>query len=136
MCECIQNIIKTIINALSCDISDLIAISALVISLSTFFVNFNRNKKLETIKDFNELRYKYPDITIDIEKRDDFLRDMERFSVAVNKKIYDINIINQMSGTLLLCQYSDVEDFIATKDEKYYKEYKKFIEKLRKKQND
>ena len=59
------------------------------------------------------------------EKIDDFLRDMERFSVAVNEKIYDIDIINQMSRTLLLCQYSDVEDFIATKDEKYYNEYKK-----------
>ena len=75
---------------------------------------------------------------------------MERFAVGVNCGVYDVSIVKQMSGKLLLSQYENfAEAYIATRRaeianrprenrrdnektaEVTYREYEKLIRKMR-----
>jgi len=70
-------------------------------------------------------------------ERLDYLKEMERFCTGVNNKIYDLNIISQMSGNLLIKQYDHyMYDIINQRRESIYEEwkyiqYEKVIRKLK-----
>ena len=71
----------------------------------------------------------------------DYLKEMERFCTGINNNIYDLNIISQMSGNLLITQYDHyMRDIINKRREPIYGEwkyiqYEKVINKLKKRRN-
>ena len=66
----------------------------------------------------------------------EYLSRMERFSVGVHCKVYDISIINSMSGRVLVGQYNSyIRDYIKNRieqgmEDSTYCEYEKLIKKL------
>ena len=131
---------------MSCD--NVIAIIAIVVSVCGVFVSaiiylhtVNREKKILTIKEFLKIREKYPNLSSDYvtdEVRLDYLKEMERFCVGVDNNIYDLKIITDMSGHLLVKQYdSYMEDFILSRrkgesEHWKYNRYEDTIKKIKK----
>ena len=68
----------------------------------------------------------------------EYLKEMERFCVGINNKIYDIEIVRDMSGHLLVKQYdSYMKDLVQSRRElrskfSAYERYEETIEKLKK----
>ena len=69
-----------------------------------------------TLSELAELRRAHPNFKSSLEKADDkeridliraYVSDLERFAVGCNAKAYDIEIVNKMSGGLLLKQYKN-----------------------------
>ena len=131
---------------MSCD--NVIAIIAIVVSVCGVFVSaiiylhtVNREKKILTIKEFMKIREKYPNLSsehVTDEVRLEYLKEMERFCVGIFNNIYDIKIITDMSGHLLVKQYdSYMKDFMLSrrknKSETWkYKRYEETIQKIKK----
>ena len=127
---------------------DIIAIFAAFISAVGVFVSaiiylntVNRQKKILTIQEFSKIRERYPDVSPNVASNDDrleYLKEMERFCVGINNKIYDIEIVRDMSGHLLVKQYdSYMKDLVQSRRElrskfSAYERYEETIEKLKK----
>jgi len=127
---------------MSCE--EIVAIIAIVVSACGILISavvylhtVNREKKILTIKEFSRIREKYPNVSPDNVSDDvrlEYLKEIERFCVGIHHKIYDIQIIADMSGHFLVKQYdSHMEEFMLSrrKSESETWKYKRYEETIR-----
>ena len=68
----------------------------------------------------------------------DYIKELEFFATGINQKIYDLEIVNKMSGSRLISQYDIALKKIVKQRRKgkenstAYIEYEQMIEQLRK----
>lgn len=128
---------------MSCGDISAILISAvgILFSLITCCKTVNREKKILTIQEFSKIREKYPNMSskyANNNERLEYLKEMERFCVGIHYKIYDIEIVKDMSGHLLVKQYdSYMKDLVQSRRElrskfSAYEQYEETIKKIRK----
>ena len=105
---------------------EIVSIVAIVISVCGIFISaviylhtVNREKKILTIKEFSKIREKYPNVSPNCASDTDrleYLKEIERFCVGIHHKIFDIQIITDMSGHYLVKQYdSHMKDFMLSR---------------------
>lgn len=127
-------------------VAALAAIIGVVCSAITYLASANRARKIETLKEFSIIREKYPNINpeaknpVSEEKRDEYLKSMERFCTGINMGVYDIDVLRETAKSFLLTQYDNyVKDIILRKREQsknatpenLYCQYEKVINHLR-----
>jgi len=101
-------------------------------SESKEFYNKIKGKKLnlENIKNNKELE---EDVSL-------YLSHLERLAIGVASKIYDIDILNHMSGKFLTKKYYQLKDYIEDSRKKgnhyRYCEFEKMIKEIEKNNND
>lgn len=120
-------------------VSALAAAGSFVGSLVVYKRSVNRECKLETLRKLTELRMKYPSMDdISNDDRLDYIKELEFFAIGINQKIYDLEIVNKMSGSRLISQYDiALEEIVKQKrkgkeDSTAYIEYEQMIKQLRK----
>ena len=115
-------------------------IITLVISISVSIIThlniINRNKRINTITEFSKIRtkYRYLGSCATKEKKIKYLQEMEFFCTGINEKVFDLNIVNKMSGGLLVKQYdSYMKKFAFSRKTKkcYYENYLSVMERLK-----
>lgn len=119
--------------------SALAAVGSFVGSIVVYKRSVNRECKLETLRKLTELRMKYPSME-EISDGDklDYIKELEFFATGINQKIYDLEIVNKMSGSRLISQYNIALEEIVKQKRKgkegstAYIEYEQMIEQLRK----
>lgn len=118
--------------------------TTIVISIVTHRQILNRDKRINTISEFSKIREKYSDLSTpekancenDVplnEKRLAYLKQMEFFCIGIQEKVFDMKIVERMSGRLLKKQYcSYMRDFALSRVKKgfEYKEYFEIMDKL------
>ena len=129
------------------DIGVIIAAAAIIWAIFEFRNNMKTNRMERTLNVFPSIREEYFDlkkkvlsdgeITSDGEQLlREYLAKMERFSVGVHCKIYDLSVVNRMSGRVLQGQYDSficnyikkrIEDGMAVTT---YCEYEELIQKI------
>lgn len=125
-------------------------VTAAGLAVATYKDSVLRMRRLETINELTEIRDRFPNMRrfahkSDPESKDKllaYLRRMERFSTGILEEIYDIDIVSNIAGTLLVSQYDEfMKDLIEERKAKtiqrenidaIYKEYTAVIEKIRK----
>ena len=119
-------------------ISGIAATVAIVISVALYFHGLNRERKIDTLRVFSEIRRKYFNTkTLEDKDKLKYLNELEYFATGVNSKIYSIKIVKKMSGSRLIKQYDNWgNDFIQERRNKYgnnnaYSEYEIMIKKLK-----
>lgn len=119
--------------------SALAAVGSFVGSLVVYKRSVNRECKLETLRKLTELRMKYPSMDeISYDDRLDYIKELEFFAIGINQKIYDLEIVNKMSGSRLISQYDIALEEIVKQRRKGKEEstayigYEQMIEQLRK----
>lgn len=146
----------TIVSAITSALSALFALLALIFAFSTYRKNVKQERIRATLTAFPLLRSENPELILEIgqlSEKDrvltlkDYLRKMEHFAVGVNSEAYDVDIVNKMSGGMLINQYEKhLKDFIISRQTKKnttdtvppqnaYCEYIKMIKILAKKRN-
>ena len=118
-------------------LADFAAIGSLVVTLCVHWRIVYRDRKRETIAEFNRIRNKYPDINSYSSEKEKtaYLTELERFCVGVNSNIYDHKILAKMSKSFLMSQYSYLKEFVSQRkevngQETAYIEYTKVMEKF------
>lgn len=116
-------------------------------SAITYHNSVSRNRKIETLKELSLIRERYPNVSpnapnpVDEATRTEYLKAMERFCTGVNLNLYDIEVVKNISGQMLVKQYKDyMGSFVAEKREKsktippedLYCQYEAVIKKLKK----
>lgn len=96
------------------------AIIALCVNVAVYRHGLKREVRIETLKKLSEIRREYFNTkNLDSHQKLQYLNELEYFSVGLNEKIYDIDIVSKMSGNRLLSQYEDwMKDFIAERQKK------------------
>jgi hypothetical protein len=134
------------------EMATLIVLVAVVTAIIWAIVELKRGTNLRrierTLNDFPAIREEYFDLKRKIYSEEGtltphgenllrmYLSKMERFSVGVHCKMYDISIINKMSGKVLIGQYHGfICNYIAGRKEKgmvdsTYAEYELLIRKV------
>ena len=107
------------------DISSIIATIAMIWAIIEFRNNRRLRRKERTFDVFPALREEFFDLKQKIYVNDvlttegeqilrKYLSKMERFAVGVHCKLYDLPLINRMSGRVLIGQYkSFIREYIA-----------------------
>ena len=120
-------------------ISAVAAVGSFAGSVIAYRRTLNRERKLDTIKMFSEIRMKYPKICgLSYKAKKKYIKELEFFATGVNQKIYDIKIVSKMSGSRFIYQYEKYLKKIIKRirkgkeDSKTYIEYEKMINKLKK----
>lgn len=125
------------------DIAQIVSAGVAVLSFAGSVIvhrkTLNRERKLDTIKMLLEIRMKYPKVCgLSYKAKKKYIKELEFFATGVNQKIYDIKIVNKMSGSKLIYQYEKYLKKIIKRirkgkeDSKAYIEYEKMINKLKK----
>lgn len=116
-----------------------ISLLALTLSIYTYFHGLNRERTLDTISAFSNIRLKYYRWNdLNNEQRARYMSELEFFATAANKGMYDINIVKTMSGTRMVKLYDRyLQSYTSESGTKYnnpnyYSELEEMIEKLRK----
>ena len=116
-----------------------VAVLSFIGSVIVYRRTLNRERKLDTIKMLSEIRMKYPKVCgLPYKAKKKYIKELEFFATGVNQKIYDIKIVNKMSGSKLIYQYEKYLKKIIKRirkrkeDSKAYIEYEKMINKLKK----
>lgn len=119
-------------------LSMIVSIIAITISIFTYFHGLNRERRTDTLKSFEEIRKKYYNtVNLNEPKKIEYLNELEFFATGVNEKIYDIRIVEKMSGSRLINQYEKwAAELIQDRKAKYgnsksYCEYEKMIKSLK-----
>jgi len=129
------------------DIGAIIAAIAIVWAIFEFRNNVKTTRIERTFNVFPAIREEYFDLKKKIflngemtkegeQLLREYLSKMERFSVGVHCKIYDVSIINQMSGRVLMGQYNSfIRDYISKRIDggmasTTYCEYEKFMKEI------
>ena len=140
------------------NVTDIITACTLAFSVFVFRNEKKRERIRATLQVFPNIRNNLGDLTAQIEaikiirckelrisKKKEILKkyvlEMERFSVGVNNRAYDLKIVNQMSGGVLLQHYEQyVKGYIEyarrknggkyISGENLYINYEKMIKKL------
>ena len=123
-------------------VSAVVAVLSFAGSVIVYRRTLNRERKLDTIKILSEIRMKYPKVAgLSYKAKKKYIKELEFFATGINQKIYDIKIVNKMSGSKLIYQY---EKYLkrtikvirkGKEDSKAYIEYEKMINKLKKYRN-
>ncbi len=128
--ECLKDVCEII--------SGFSAVIAIVISILLYKHGVNRERKIDTLRKLSEIRKNYFNTKIlDKKEKLQYLNELEFFATGINEKIYDIRIVNKMSGGRLISQYDNwASDFIEDRKENYgnektYSEYQKMIHNLK-----
>ena len=128
--------------------------------LFSYKADHKRKKKQATVEFYNELRKEFMDSLDRIEKRfpedrvikiceiendeklstdiRNYLSCMERFSVGINEKIYDINMFSEMVRASLVIEWHKKFKYIIlyhrvkNKNPNVYKNFDKFVKRLEK----
>ena len=116
------------------------AILALIITVGIYHHGLKREKQLETLKVFSDIRKKYFNtVTLDNHEKLQYLNELEYFSTGVNLGIYDIKVVKKMSRRRLLGQYNTwMKDFIyarrdhGAQSSSAYCEVEKMINEIKK----
>ena len=96
--------------------SALAAVGSFVGSIVVYKRSVNRECKLETLRKLTELRMKYPSMDeISYDDRLDYIKELEFFAIGINQKVYDLEIVNKMSGSRLISQYNIALEEIVSK---------------------
>lgn len=125
-CEIVMNdtisIIATIISVLS-----------LGVSIYTYWYNFNKQKKIDTLNELAEIRIKYPNFSVLLnEQKYEYVQRMEIFALGVHEGIYDLDIVKKMSRKRLLSQYEEVvAKYFNENNIKEYSEYRNLMEEIK-----
>ena len=125
------------------DIAQIVSAGVAVLSFAGSVIVYrktlNRERKLDTIKMLLEIRMKYSKVCgLSYKAKKKYIKELEFFATGVNQKIYDIKIVNKMSGSKLIYQYEKYLKKIIKRirkgkeDSKAYIEYEKMINKLKK----
>ena len=125
------------------DIAQIVSAGVAVLSFAGSVIVYrktlNRERKLDTIKMLLEIRMKYPKVCgLSYKAKKKYIKELEFFATGVNQKIYDIKIVNKMSGSKLIYQYEKYLKKIIKRirkgkeHSKAYIEYEKMINKLKK----
>lgn len=117
---------------------------ATVISIWTHCSILKSEKRVATIEFLSKIRIKYPNLKSKktanctseeelAEIRKAYLNEMEFLCVGIRKGVFDLKIVDEMSGHLLVRQYKEymktmVENF--SEEEWKYSSYKEIMEKL------
>lgn len=124
------------------------AVAGVFVSAITYRNSVSRNRKIETLKEFSSIRERYPNVSPDAPQpvndatRTEYLKAMERFCTGVNLGLYDIEVVKNISGQMLVTQYENyMGNFVAEKREKsktippedLYCQYEDVIKKLKEK---
>ena len=109
-------------------VSALAAVIALMITVLIYWHGLRREIKLDTIRAFSEIRKKYYTTrSLNTHQKLEYLNDLEFFAIGVDKKVYDINIVAQMSGHRLIWQYDNwIKAFIDERNEKHSSSHKAY----------
>ena len=120
-------------------VSAVAAVLSFAGSVIVYRRTLNRERKLDTIKMLSEIRMKYPKVCgLSYKAKKKYIKELEFFATGVNQKIYDIKIVDKMSGSKLIYQYEKYLKKIIKRirkgkeDSKAYIEYEKMINKLKK----
>jgi len=129
------------------DISTIIAALAIIWAIIEFRNNVKINRLERTLNVFPTIREEYFDLTKKVLLNGvvtpngeillrEYLAKMERFSVGVHCKIYDVSIVERMSGRVLMGQYDNfIREYIANRIKNgmsvtTYCEYEKLIKMI------
>lgn len=134
-------------------ITGICSIVAIVISILVYLNGLKRETEKETIKELSKIRRKFydiddfinhipKDIIKDINnlkayflkeenkkeysKLKMYFKKLENFAIGVNEKLYDVKIVNKMSGRKLCHQYNILEIWIDEIVDSYPKKYQEF----------
>lgn len=122
-------------------------LTTIVISIVTHRLILKRDKRINTISEFSKIREKYSDLSTlkkancenDVqlnEKRLAYLKQMEFLYIGIKEDVFDMEIVEKMSGHLLKKQYySYMQDFALSRVKKgfEYRAYFEIMDKLCKK---
>lgn len=115
------------------------AILAVILSITVYIHGLNRERKLDTLRRFSELRQEYFNTKdLDMKGKLKYLNELEHFATGVNEGIYDIRTVKRMSGRRLIKQYDTWgADLIKERRElsgtsTAFCEYEKLIKRIKK----
>lgn len=118
-------------------IADFASIGSLIVAIFVHWRIVSRDRKRETIAEFNKIRDKYPNINFSssYDEKLAYLKELERFCVGVNQGIYDLDILAKMSRSLLVSQFAYMKNLVKERredleQESAYSEYIIVMNKL------
>ena len=140
-------------------VSILVAFISVVVSIATYMKTVSHDKKQATIDAFNLLQNEVLDKFVNIDNEnskmivdnlsskefkeayDDcraLIARLEHFAVGVNKKIYDLNVVDELAGIHLIYLYKKIKPIIdyANRNESknlHYHNYIELVDKLKRK---
>lgn len=130
---------KEVLSIIADFLNVLVALLAIGISTWTYIHGLNRERRVDTIESLRRIRTKYFNTkSLSDKEKLQYLNEMEYFATGINSQIYDLEIVNKMSGGRLISQYKDwCENFIEERrrrpgSENAYSEYKRMIDELKK----
>ena len=130
---------KEVLSIIADFLSVLVALLAIGISIWTYIHGLNRERRVDTIESLRRIRTKYFNTkSLSDKEKLQYLNEMEYLATGINSQIYDLEIVNKMSGGRLISQYKDwCENFIEERrmrpgSENAYSEYKRMIDELKK----
>lgn len=156
MLDCVNLIIALITMGISIG-ALVVAIMAYQFAKNTYIENVKQERIRATLSDFPQLRKNNQELIMkiaDLEEREkelclkSYMSQMEYFAVGVNSGAYDLDIVNCMSGGMLVSQYEkhlrqfivdrrkrkekkiEVGEKVEVSPEKAYCEYEKMMKKL------
>lgn len=111
----------------------IISIVSVVISVKTYYDNYNKQKKIDTLNLLSEIRVEYPSFnTLSNERKLEYMQKMEFLALGVHEGIYDIDIVKKMSRKRLLSQYEEViAKYFNENNIKEYSEYRNLMEEIK-----
>ena len=121
------------------EIPNLLSAAAILVSVILFLIERANVKKVETIKELNDIYDLYydlkgKDINKDYTEYVRYMSKVERFAIAVNEKVYNKNVVKRQASIFFKAQYdSFMKDLIAqrrslVKRDSYYSNIEKLIE--------
>lgn len=123
-------------------LADVAAVVGAGISVVVYRRTVNKERRLETLAAFSEIRRNFERETIHMteDEKKKYLRELEYFCVGINRKVYDLKTLRRMAGRRLYGQYcrqGGLKDFISERREKAtgsgsWKEYEIVMKKLEK----
>ncbi|MCF2620383.1 DUF4760 domain-containing protein [Oscillibacter valericigenes] len=144
----IVSLIVSILGTFTSILAAIYAIRAYHFATTTYKENIEREKIRATVSDFPALRRENEELQTKLKELPEnereavlksYVAQMERFAVGVNSGAYSLDIVNRMSGGILVQQYKKIiKDFIKHRREDRehpevktpYSEYVKMMQDL------
>ncbi len=95
-------------------ISAIAAVVALIITVRIYHNEQKKERQLETIKAFSEIRKKYfNSVSLSDHEKLQYLNELEYFATGVNVGLFDIEVVKRMSKKRMINQYNTwIKQFI------------------------
>lgn len=128
---------------MSWSMSDILSAVSILVGVITFLIHFVRTKKVETMKEIDKIfelsdELKGKTVRNNYEDYVAYMREVERFAIGVNEKLYYRCMVKRQVSILLCNQYDDfMKDIINQRRKQfkrtsYYQNIEKLIDKIRK----